>query len=73
MTLRGDQAEAVRGRAGLGRRVECVWGSKFILGALHSRFGCGPCGLSGFASEAASAFGGVGNVTGCDFDCRRYL
>ena len=27
--------------------------ANFILGGLDSRFGCGPCGLSGFASEAA--------------------
>ena len=30
MNLRSDQAEAVRGSAGLGRRVECVGGANLL-------------------------------------------
>ena len=60
----GNQAEAVRGSAGLGRGVESVRGSKFMWAGLLPGSGCGPCGLSD--SVVASGRNWTGKVTGCD-------
>ena len=53
MNLRSGQAEAVRASAGLGRWVECVWGSKFYFGWFGFPVWMWAMRPEWFASEAA--------------------